>query len=230
MSQLELPFSNQSEFEFARITPVRKPLSRPRAMRSTPPPGSQQSPAGESAPANLFIGLFPDPETASQIGHRGMDLRSIHGLKGRLFANERLHMTLHFLGQFDGVPWDLVEAIRPVAAETAAGTTPFSVKLRRAGSFSGRRDKYPFVLRDQPEDNSALREFHGKLGAGLRSSGIKGVSSRLTPHVTLLYDRTMVQDRSVEAIRWTAQEFLLIQSHVGHSHYTVLDRWSLEAA
>lgn len=224
MKQLELNLADQFEFPFARDD-----SSKPPSGGGAPRPRSRGR-DDSKAPANLFLGLFPDPGTATRIGKLAAGLRAANGLTGNPLANERFHVTVHFFGQFDRVPLEIVRRACAVSASVASGLKAFPVTFGRAGSFAGKRDRFPFVLRDHGDDNAPLVELHQRLGAGLRADGFKNGSSRLTPHVTLLYDRRLVSEQPVEAVHWTATEVFLIHSHVGRSRYTILDRWPLQSA
>ncbi len=222
MKQLELNLADQSEFPFLRDDSSSAPSG------GGPPRSRSRGHEDSKATANLFLALFPDSDTANRIGKLAAGLRSANGLTGNPLANERFHVTVHFFGQFDQAPVEIVRRARAVSASVASNLKAFPVTFGRAGSFAGKRDRFPFVLRDQGDDNAQLMELHQRLGAGLRADGIKNISSRLTPHVTLLYDRQLVSEQPVEPVRWTATEVFLIHSHVGQSRYTILDRWPLQ--
>jgi 2'-5' RNA ligase len=224
LKQLELNLADQFEFPFARNDSSKPPSG------GGPPSSRSRRRDDSKVPANLFLALFPDPGTATRIGKLAAGLRSANGLTGNPLANERFHVTVHFFGQFDEIPVEIVRRARAVSASVALDSKAFPVTFGRAGSFTGKRDRFPLVLRDHGDDNAPLVELHRRLGAGLRADGIKNLASRLTPHVTLLYDRQLVSEQPVEAVRWTATEVFLIHSHVGQSRYTILDRWSLQPA
>jgi 2'-5' RNA ligase len=58
----------------------------------------------------LFFALQPSATACAQITALGEALRETHGLHSKPIAPERLHITLHHLGDHAGVPADVVEA------------------------------------------------------------------------------------------------------------------------
>ena len=78
----------------------------------------------------LFFGLFPDAGTAARIAALGEDLKRKHGMKSRVHAVDRLHVTLFHLGDFPGLPNDLVR--KATAAAEGLRAEPFEVKIGRA--------------------------------------------------------------------------------------------------
>jgi 2'-5' RNA ligase len=56
----------------------------------------------------LFFAIFPDPPTAGHIAQLARRLRREHALKGRPLATQRFHVTLHYLGNYAGLPQDIV--------------------------------------------------------------------------------------------------------------------------
>jgi len=68
----------------------------------------------------LFFGVFPDPGTAGQIWESAQTLRSKHGVSGKPVRKDRLHVTLHHLGDYDGVPRDIVVKASKAAESVSA--------------------------------------------------------------------------------------------------------------
>src|SRR5713226_5595231 len=56
----------------------------------------------------LFFAIFPDPGTAARIAQLRQELRLELGLQGKPLASERLHATLHPVGDYAGLPQDIV--------------------------------------------------------------------------------------------------------------------------
>ena len=175
-------------------------------------------------PDNLFFAIQPDEDTATCIFNSGSTLRALHRLRGRLIAPERLHITLHFLGDFDAaVAGRAMEAVRSMRAE------PIDIILDRAKSFSNRRQMRPFVLVSAAPSHE-LRSFQKKLAAALLKAGLRNEVRSFKPHLTLLYDEQVVKERPVTPIRWTVHEFVLVHSFVGRSRYETLGRWPLKCS
>ncbi len=180
----------------------------------------------ESNPTDrLFFAIFPDPDTARRIARLAWAERAGLGLTGNPLAPDRLHITLHHLGDYDGVPRDIVEKAHAAARTVSART--FDVAFDHAMAFSGKPGRRPFVL----TGGDGLRElsaFQHALGLAMARAGLgRHVTRSFTPHVTLLYDDAPVAEHPVEPIRWTAREFVLIQSRLGRTEHIPLARWTL---
>ena len=187
--------------------------------------------APPAAPRNdrLFFALQPSVAACEQITALGKALCETHGLHSKLIAPERLHITLHHLGDHAGVPAEVVEAAGRAAARMAC--PPFKVVLDHAMSFRMRRDKAPFVLRSAEGQDSALMDFQRELGLAMAREGLgHSVDARFTPHVTLSYAPRELPESTVEPLRWTVREFVLIHSLLGKGEHRVLARWPLSGA
>jgi RNA 2',3'-cyclic 3'-phosphodiesterase len=172
----------------------------------------------------LFFAAMPDPDTAARIAEMAEWLRSEMHVKARLLHTERLHVTLHHLGDFVRVPE--VAVARACAAAASLDVPPFRVTLDRIASFKGRPGHHPLVLMG----SSGLDELTGlqqRLGDALRAAGLRVSRARFTPHLTLLYDQGRFDPRAIEPIAWTAREFVLIDSWLGKTRYDVKGRWPL---
>jgi 2'-5' RNA ligase len=174
----------------------------------------------------LFFAIFPADGAAARIAELARHLRGELGLKGRPLAIDRFHVTLVHLGDFVGLPKNIVEAARTVAAAVAA--PPFEIVFDRVESFGGGRAKLPFVLRAN-EGVVALTAFQQTLVVALAKAGLgSGTKSSYTPHVTLLYDKSPVPGQAVETVAWTAHEFVLVRSLLGRTRHVALERWPLQ--
>ena len=79
----------------------------------------QLSLLGETrATDRLFFALFPDPGTAERIAAVAARLRERHGLTGPALAAERFHITLSHLGDYHGLPADLVAKVEGTHSTT----------------------------------------------------------------------------------------------------------------
>jgi 2'-5' RNA ligase len=174
---------------------------------------------------SLFYALLPDLESARQIVDLARRLRADHRLKGTVIPSERLHVTLAFIGSFAGLPKTVVSNA-VVTGERFEGT-PFDVTFDRVQKFG--HDKRAVVLRGG-EVATAVNEFQRSLVTAMRYQGLKPASpSGFTAHLTLLYDDGPVVEEHVVPISWTAREFVLVRSLIGHSRYEILGRWPLRS-
>jgi 2'-5' RNA ligase len=187
-------------------------------------------PGFEAAPRptdRLFFAIYPDASTAAQIAQLAQQLRTEHGLQGKPLKPERLHVTLHHLGDYAGLPQDLVEVARAAAASVAAA--PFDITFDRVASFTSAPRNRPFVLRGD-HGLAALLAFQQSLGEALKKTVLgRWAKPGFTPHVTLLYDDRSVPEQAVTPVSWTAHEFVLVHSLIGQTLHVPLARWPLHA-
>jgi 2'-5' RNA ligase len=184
-------------------------------------------PFEEPQPAldRLFFAILSPLGAAAQIAERIQFLRTEHGLKGRPIGSERLHISLHNLGDHPRLPKTLVEQARVVGASVAV--PPFDIVFDRAVTFAIKRKRLPLVLRAGGE-LPALDAFHRCLGEAMKKAGLgRRVAPHFTPHMTLLYDERVVEECAVETVRLTVRDFALVHSLVGRSRYIELARWPL---
>ena len=194
-------------------------------------PVPSQLSLGGIAPAlptdRLFFALFPDPETTARIAALTQSLRNEHGLRGKAMHRDRLHVTLHHLGDHAGIPPDLVVRAGQAAAQVVMRA--FEVGFDSASSFAGRPGNRPCVLRGE-QGLGSLVAMQRQLGTCMQVAGLsQWVGRDFTPHVTLLYDAQGIAPRPVESVSWTAREFVLVHSELRQSRYHVLGRWLLQA-
>jgi 2'-5' RNA ligase len=185
-------------------------------------------PGFESPPEptdNLFLAFVPPIASVPAIDERVQQCRRDHGLCGKALASSCLHVSLHSLGKYNGVPPGLVDTTR--AAATAMSMPPFEVRFEHALSFQNRRATRPFVLR-ACGDMVALTAFHRSLGEAMTKAGLgRWVTRHFTPHMTLLYDQRIVEEHAIETLRWTVTDFVLVHSLVGQGTHIHLARWPL---
>jgi 2'-5' RNA ligase len=173
----------------------------------------------------LFLGLFPDASAIERIDALSAQVSQRHDLRVPRHKPERLHVTLFHIGDWAGLPQDTVAAASSAAASLKA--EPFEICFDEVASFSGRPDKRPLVLRSA-QDNQPLHAFRENLGRELTRVGLgRCVSRGFEPHVTLTYAPAQIAAESIEPIRWTARDFVLIHSLLGQTRYIELGRWPL---
>lgn len=176
------------------------------------------------APSSLFFALRPDEQAAAQIHRLALRLRELSGLRGAPLPVERLHVTLLFLGNYPGLPGELIDAADTAARAVRAA--PFDLPFDRVMSFARSDGAAPLVLcRGECPSLSALRNA---LALEIARTGLFPREARsFRPHITLLYDRKMISEQQVAPISWTVREMLLIRSLVGLSRHEVLARYAL---
>jgi RNA 2',3'-cyclic 3'-phosphodiesterase len=171
----------------------------------------------------LFLAVFPDARTADRIFQCAQTMRIEHRLTGRVQHADRMHITLHHVGDFAGVPQHIVDAACSAASTVRAA--PFEVVFDRVVSFSGKPGKLPLVLLG--DENKALRDFQRALGAAM-AKALLPPDANFTPHVTLLRDPVSMPETTIEPIHWTVREFVLIHSLIGQTLHVPLGRWTLQ--
>jgi 2'-5' RNA ligase len=173
----------------------------------------------------LFFGLLSEMDSATAIIKTAESLRHLHGLNGRLIGPERLHLSLHTIGRYDGLPDLIIE--RAYEAGAMVSTSPFPLVFDRVMSFDNGREKRPVILRPA-FDLARLFKLHGVLGEAMKRARIgRHVTSHFTPHMTLFYDSRVMQERPIGPIRMDVRDFVLVHSLVGQSRYIELARWPL---
>lgn len=173
----------------------------------------------------LFFAIFPDETARAAIARLAQDIGKRHKLRGKPLLAERFHITLHHLGDFADLPPDLVEGSMQAASRMIAA--PFDVAFDHVASFATRAEKKPCVLLGE-EGDTLLRRLRKLLGECLiEAKQGKHVTRDFTPHVTLLYDRTLVPPQAIAPIAWTVREFALVHSLLGKTEHRILRRWQL---
>lgn len=173
----------------------------------------------------LFLAVFPDAGVAERIAMLALGLRDTHALRGKVLAPGRLHVSLHYLGGYAGLPRTVVTAA--IEALAAVVMPPFEVRFDRAASFRGRPGNHPYVLQGD-EGVVGLLALHGQLGAALQRVGLRRwVRPHCLPHMTLLYDDENIASHRIEPIGWTVREVVLVRSLYGSGRYEYLARRAL---
>ena len=176
----------------------------------------------------LFFAILLSADHAARIAELTQVLRFEHGLKTRPNPLECLHISLQALGDYPGLPKNLVRTAK--AAGASVSVPAFDVVLDRAMSFNRNGRKRPFVLR-AGGDIPALLALHEALGTAMKNAGLgRWASPHFTPHMTLLYDHRIVMEREIQTVRWTVRDFALVHSLLGQTRYVQLARWPLQSA
>ncbi|WP_211472352.1 2'-5' RNA ligase family protein [Collimonas humicola] len=176
----------------------------------------------------LLFAVLPEQPAVARIEQLTRALRREHDLRGAAVHAEQLHITLTILGEYWGVPLDLLAAAAGAASQIAQPA--FRVRFDYVQTFRNKSrttGNYPVVLCGD-EGLIGLETLHQDLTGRLRNLGFKGISASFTPHVTMLYVPEPVPSHAVAAVEWTVCEFMLLHRHIGlHLPYTILGRWPL---
>lgn len=168
-------------------------------MDSSPADGRR--PRRGPASARLFLALWPDEAVRRALAARRDRCRWPPGAAP--VADERLHLTLHFIGT---VPLDRLDELSHGLRVPIA---PFDLDLDRCAAWP-----HGLVVVEASRPPDALRELHAALGAALLRLGLAVERRRLRPHVTLA---RRAQGASLEddggPIRWRVDGYSLVRSH-----------------
>lgn len=188
-------------------------------------PGEQLALDGMSSRApqdRLFFAIYPDTGTARKIQALAKTLQARHSLLGAPRPVHLLHVTLHHLGDHDGLPESLVAAA--IDAARHVSMPAFTLRFDRVASFTGHARNAPCVLRnDDPAADASMSALHEALAMALMKAGLgRCVQKHFIPHVTLLYDAKVLAPERVPSIEWTVDRFALVHSLLGRSEHRTL--------
>lgn len=184
-----------------------------------------QGVAPEKPTDRLFLALFPDAAARDAIVRVAQRLKSEHALHGPILKAERLHVTLHHLGDHAGLRRDQVEAA--CRALKAIDMPSFDLRFDHAASFASGRRRHPLVLRGA-ESGQGVHGLWWGLAQALQAEGLgQYLQRQFEPHVTLLYDAQRVAPQHVDPVGWTVHELALVHSLLGRTEYRILGRRSL---
>jgi 2'-5' RNA ligase len=187
----------------------------------------RDAPVRSKRPERLFFGLFPDAETSIHVGRLRQRFVHDHHMAGTWLKTERLHVSLHHVGDYKRLRTRVLYAARQ--AGDAISMRSFKVTFRFIGSLEaappldGRPRGRPLVLL---AEGDALVELHQILGAAMKINGLRA-GERFTPHMTLFYGQKSIPVQAIEPICFVAKEFALIHSRLWLTQYDRVDRWPL---
>lgn len=175
----------------------------------------------------LFFAALPSGQTGHCIWTSAAQFLRDRGLDWRLHEELRLHISLHFIGDFPRLREKTVFASRLAAANVSLPPAEITFDTIRsfdgAPSKNGRPCKRPLVLLSR---ENGLCELHHGLGVALRKHGLRS-GKHFTPHLTLAYGPTLIAAQAIEPIRMLINDFVLIHSELGRTRYNLLGRWPL---
>jgi 2'-5' RNA ligase len=190
----------------------------------------RDAPVRPKRPERLFFGLFPDAETSVRVGRLGERFICEHGLGGMGLKTERLHVSLHHVGDYKRLRTKFIYAAEQ--AGKAVSMHPFEMTFRFITSFEGAPSingeprAQPLVL---IAEGDALFELHKVLGVAMKKNGLRA-AEHFVPHMTLLYGSKLIPMQAIEPIRFVVTEFALIHSKLSLAQYDLVDRWPLNGA
>jgi 2'-5' RNA ligase len=164
----------------------------------------------------LFFALWPDARVRAQL------VALSRHLARRPVADDKLHMTLLFLGRRS-------EQERACFCQAASKVRcqPFEIQMNYLGGWP--RAGIQWLGTSQVP--GVLSGLVGSLTAVLEPCGFEAEKRPFVPHITLARKvRHPKVKTGMEAIRWPVRDFVLVESAVveGGARYEVLQRWPFE--
>lgn len=173
--------------------------------------GAAPGSSDQAPPLRLFVALWPTPAVRAALCER----RDAIGWPPRssVVADERLHLTLHFVGAVPRALWSRL----PPALQVPC--PPLALELGAAQAWPQGLVVLPALAVPEP-----LRELHAALAAALANLGLPVEARPFRPHVTLA--RRAAGARlpvAGEPLRWRAGGYALVNSEP--AGYRVLARY-----
>ena len=150
--------------------------------------------------ARLFIALWPDPCVRDAIA--AWSERWQWNAVARRVRTERLHLTLHFLGN---VPRERLPDLRR-ALETSFA--PFSLVLDRSAIWPG-----GVAVLEPGDVPRPLRQLHTALADALQRVALAPETRAFRPHVTLARRAgPALPPAAGQRLRWPVKDYTLVES------------------
>ena len=174
-------------------------------------------------PGTVYFAFKPEQDAIDQVVSVGNRLRAKHGLAGSVRPSV-LHVTLCAIGYFPLLSEERVESACGIAGCLVA--KPFEMILNRVRTYPNGKEKSPLVA-FADSGVSRVDLFRYALIADLRRNGFSFPKKLPDPHMTLLYDRSVVSEEPIDPIRWVVRDFVLVHSIHGEGRHELLGQWPL---
>lgn len=153
-----------------------------------------------STPARLFLALWPNHEQRTRLVRHRKDWGWPRSTS--LVCDERLHLTLHFIGSVDR------KRVGEIAAGLVVPLTPFSLRLTHPQIWPNGIAVLSAVT--LPE---ALSDLHNRLACALHALALPVEARRFRPHVTLARRAIGAAPPGVTTdIEWEVDSYTLVES------------------
>lgn len=151
----------------------------------------------------LFLALWPDDAVRARIvaAQRCWDWPA----RAAVMPPDRLHLTLHFLGEVEeGAARALAAALPPPAA-------PFTLQLDRAALWP-----QGIAVLEPSAVPAGLGALHAELGGLLRARGLRVETRSFRPHVTLArHAQGALPPAGSRPFEWRVGGYALVHSNAG---------------
>lgn len=151
----------------------------------------------------LFLALWPDDAVRRQLASAQQAWQ--WAARAAQVPPDRLHLTLHFLGEVEeGAAAALAASLPPVRS-------PFTLRLAQAALWS-----QGIAVLEPDSVPAGLAALHAELGVLLRSQGLRVEARPIRPHVTLARHAQGARppDES-PAVEWPVGGYALVRSIAG---------------
>ncbi|MGE6697266.1 2'-5' RNA ligase family protein [Hyphomonas sp. NPDC076900] len=175
---------------------------------------------------NLFFAVMAPPCAHPFLAEKSAQFRGRYAMRGAPITPDRWHISLHHIFRGPLLPPKVIESSTIIGK--ALRFEQFELKLGRVMSYQNHRRKKPFVVcTHQPSTHmDRLARLMGEAFIVLSGTPPRA-ARRISPHITLAWDRVIVPPQAIDPITIPVTEIALIHSHVGHSRYEFLGRWAL---
>ena len=168
----------------------------------------------------VFLALKPDASAAGQAEERTLQFINEYRLAGTPLRPENLHISLPLIFEGDEVPNGIAESVS--ARVQAIRMPPFEIVLDVAMTF--RLPKQQVLVLSTGGSIANIYTLTRQL---IMAGGAKATGGSFNPHMSLLYTDQLVRKQSIEPVRWTVREFVLVHSFVGLGRHDTMARWPL---
>ncbi|HXS53493.1 MAG TPA: RNA 2',3'-cyclic phosphodiesterase [Usitatibacter sp.] len=163
--------------------------------------------------ARLFFAVWPG-SAAPALARLGSDLALV--AQGKAVPQEKIHLTLAFLGEVG----EALAGVHEAAREVAFGR--FSFTLDRVGSFRAARVAWAGCA-EVPQPLAALQSA---LAGRLRAARFRLEERPFAPHATLARRiRRPAPIAAIDPVAWRVDAFTLVRSVTGQGRYEVLEEY-----
>lgn len=175
---------------------------------------------------NLFFAVMAPPCAHPFLAEKSAQFRGRYAMRGAPITPDRWHISLQHVFRGPHLPPEVIKSSTIIGK--ALRFEQFELKLDRVMSYQNRRRQKPFVIcTQQPSIHiNRLARLMGEAFAVL-SGGPQRAAGKISPHITLVWDRKIIPPQAIDPITIPVTEIALVHSHVGHSRYEFLGRWEL---
>ncbi|WHO39788.1 2'-5' RNA ligase [Sphingobium sp. AP49] len=133
------------------------------------------------------------------------------------------HITMGITDDWRDYPYTLVKALH--RSFTTIMAEPFNLsldQLSEGGRSTALRPGHALP---------PLKDLQRKIAVAMKRAGVGArLDWKFSPHQTLYYRDASPATQRISGFHWRVEDFVLICSHVGHTHHEMLGRWPLRGS